>query len=846
MPQMKMYLLAGNGSAADWWDDAVPHFSRYSPVPLELPGFGNNAQAPLADLQSYAQALLEQTQPGHAIFAVGVNALVVLHALQRNPGHFARTVLLAPVGVFLWQRALPKLMSPLLFRKMIHVLLARRPQWFARKFSARQWTPAQYQRMGRGYSCCRAFVPYWDFVQAHNALPLLDWIRDPIELVWGQQDAVLGVKQAAAWSAILARADLTVGIRSDWGHYPWIDDSLSFVRWLESGEKGFVAHTKGGRLQLAQIAGASVPAALSVSTVDDLRLHQWLQQEPKALWAVRSSSYAEDQADAARAGLSTTWLRQVSRDVPSKVHALLADGVEEVVVQRFVEPLVSGIAFVRHLGIEVEWVQGHLDALASGSCQPQHAVISRIGGSWGEGAFTPLLGLTQAKLRQFLNKILGIFHYVHGDVEWAWDGQEIWLLQYRPITSYSWRRHLTAANIAEILPAQPSRLVEYAQRRAAHSIPAVMALWDTRVLQDNEPFTALYGNASYINNDGFLARMSDWGLPSQSYAGEVGGAVPRLPLHWGKLLRSLPRFLILQHRSRKALAGLESQLQAFDSELSALAHQTLPHSQKAQALADWYTRFYVFVVQGNLCIANAIASSGGSVLGKPVTVYGDMRDVPHRMPWETDPATPRPSLPALLLQPFPVWSRRIQTAHALGLPGLRGYYIQIREWYRDNVMRIFFRLHHAMPESKRAYWFAPHEDARTQLGGFWQDGYCGNEVDDAFVIYPGAVEGVLGEDVLLVDTLDPGLYANYQKAAAVITRMGGRLSHGATLLRELNKPSAVMPQVDPDWMGQRVRYANATLSLLPPASLLRHSDPELAPSGGRDSHGTGCGGGGDA
>ena len=61
--------------------------------PLELPGFGDNPAPPCEDLAAYAQALLDMTEPGHAIMAVGVNALLVLHALQRRPGHFSRSVL---------------------------------------------------------------------------------------------------------------------------------------------------------------------------------------------------------------------------------------------------------------------------------------------------------------------------------------------------------------------------------------------------------------------------------------------------------------------------------------------------------------------------------------------------------------------------------------------------------------------------------------------------------------------------------------------------------------------------------------------------------------------------------
>lgn len=805
-----LYLLAGNGSSVEWWDDAVPCFQRYQVVPLELPGFGDNPQPPCEDLAAYAEALLNMTIRGSAIVAVGVNALLVLHALQRQPGHFSRSVLLSPVGAFLWQRRLPALMSPMPIRKTIHWLLSNKPALFAHKFSRRTWPDAHYQRMGAGYARCRAFVPYWDLLRADTALPLLEWVDDPVELVWGDQDALLGIEQAAAWSAILARADLTISLKPGWGHYPWIDSPAEFAQWLESDERGFIAHTKGGRLRLAASAGQPVPTALSVVQGDEVDVSGFLASQPEGLWAVRSSSFGEDQADAANAGLSTTYLRESGQNVPARVAQLHAEGVEEVVVQRFITPVLSGIAFVRHLSVELEWVEGHLESLADGQATPQRAIISRLGPSWSDNTFVTAHGLTQDVLWDFLQDVLRVFHYVPGDVEWAWDGQQLWLLQYRPISDYGWRRHLTAANIAEILPPQPSRFVEYAQRRAAGSIPAIMGRWDARIFQDNEPFTALFGAASYINNDLFLARLADWGVASSSYADEVGGATPHLPWRPLRLLRSLPLFLRMQRIARGHLLTLETRLIRFDRELDSLTAQ---HAD-GQQLADWFTRFYVFVVQGNLCIATALASSGGDLLGRPPTAYDDLEHCPHRLPWETDPATPRPALTDLPLQAFPAWPKMIRLAHSAGLPGMRGYYLQVREWYRDNLMRVFFRLHHAMPQTDRAHWFAPHPDVRARTGSFWQDGREGTEQAAGFMIYPGQVQGVLGEDILLEDTLDPGRHAHYQSARAVIARMGGRLSHGSTLLRELRKPSAVLPHVDPEWLGREVRYADGELTLI--------------------------------
>lgn len=810
MNQPLLYLLAGNGGAADWWDDLLPCLQQYHAVPLELPGFGNNPQAPCVDMDGYVEALLSATERGHAIVAVGINALLVMHALRRKPGHFSRSILLAPVGAFLWQRRLPALMSNRLLRRTVHWALAQKPHWFARAFSKRKWEPMQYARMGRGYARCRAFEPYWDIFRPDNALSLLEWVRDPIDLVWGMQDAVLGAAQAAAWSAILARADLRISIQPDWGHYPWIDDPRAFSAWVESSQRGFIAHGKGGRLKLAELAELPVPPGVTVESEKDGRIAALLAAHGSAVWAVRSSSFDEDQADHANAGLSQTFLRVPAAEVATRVQDLRMAGVDNVVVQRFVHPVLSGIAFVRNLSAEIEWVDGHLESLADGRTTPQRAVISRLGDAWSGSSFIPSSGLDQAMLMTFLGKVLRVFHYVHGDIEWAWDGSQLWLLQYRPVTTYHWRRHLTAANIGEILPPRPSRLIDHALDRIANTVPAVMARWDTRVLEDSEPFTARYDGALYINNDSMLARLKDWGLPFTRYTDEIGGGAPASSWHIGKLLASLPLFWRMQKKSRAHLIGIEPGLRRFDAELRELS----AGQARIDDYLEWLLRFQLFVVQSNICIATALAGGGGAWLGCPPTAYRDLENAPHRLPWETDPATLRTTLVELPLQDYPQWPWFAKLAHHLGLPGMRGYYLQVREWFRDNHTRIYFRLHHAVPEDVRGYWFSPVECERSQRASFWQDGHQGNEAQIGFIIYPGEISGILGQDVLLEDSLDPGRHDEYSKARAVIARMGGRLSHGATLLRELRKPSAVLPGVDPNWRGRRVIYRNGSLSLV--------------------------------
>ena len=167
----------------------------------------------------------------------------------------------------------------------------------------------QYARMGEGYRRCRAFEPYWDIMRPDVALMLTEWITTPIELVWGGRDGVAHWQQASAWSSILARAQLAVTLQPEWGHYPWIDDPSGFVGWLEQGPIGFPAHTKAGRLRLAELAGLSVPTHIRLTQANDPALDALLDSFPNTLWAVRSSGANEDQADYANAGLSKTFLR---------------------------------------------------------------------------------------------------------------------------------------------------------------------------------------------------------------------------------------------------------------------------------------------------------------------------------------------------------------------------------------------------------------------------------------------------------------------------------------------------------------------------------------------------------
>lgn len=809
----QLYLLSGNGSIKAWWEDTLPHFHSLDPIPLELPGFGANKSEQFQSLDQLAKALLEMTEPGQDLFAVGINGLVALRALVLRPGHFKRLYLLAPVGAFLWKRTFVKFMRPKPVRATIHFLLRNFPKLFARKFSSRKWTAAQYKRMGEGYRQCRAFQAYFKMVNPVDALDLFEYIEDRVTLIWGKNDAVLGMRQAAAWDSILPRADLDVIIHEDWEHYPYIDDPKGFATFMETRPRGFRAHSKAGRLTLASLAGLPVPKSYTATNLEEAK-GIVSRLEVSKTYAVRSSGANEDQIDHSNAGRNNSYLRVPVEEVAARANDLFGDGLAEVAIQEFVEPKISGVAFVRQVSMEIELVAGHLEALVSGTVTPARLIVSKMKGEWESEKPGPVCkGDTpefREELRRFLLEVIATFHHTPADIEWAWDGRQFHLLQTRPVTAYDWRRPLTSANLDEILPQQVSRLMEHAQRRASISIGRLYALWDSRTLDDAEPFSVPHEGASYINLDLFLSRFRDWGLPSRLIAKEIGGAAPHMPANPFRFLLSIPLFLRMQRKTRKAIRTSGEQVRVFEAELNEILAKSGP---KEAQLVNWFTRYYIFIVRQNMVINACLSAAGGSFWGRGATVYKAMEEEerPHRLAYESDPATERPQTPLekLLVPQDPIsqWPTHIRFFNALGMPGLGGYYFQVREWFRDSNMRLFHRLHLAMRGSE---WLEAHEGLRSKSGTFWQDGGEMLRQDHGFVIHPGEVEGVVGKDILIVDALEPGHFEQYKAAKAVVSRTGGRLSHGATLLRELQKPSAIVPEA-PDCEGKRVRFKNGVI-----------------------------------
>ncbi|MGH2542611.1 MAG: PEP/pyruvate-binding domain-containing protein, partial [Ardenticatenaceae bacterium] len=175
--------------------------------------------------------------------------------------------------------------------------------------------------------------------------------------------------------------------------------------------------------------------------------------------AVRSSAAAEDLADSSFAGMQETVLNVTDeegllaavRRVWASVESLEARayreraGVERaemaVVVQRQVAAIVAGVAFARDpvRGEDVmviEAVAGLGDALLRGEAEPQHWRLARAGATYEalEAPTKPLLDGSHLHELAALVETAGAIFGAPQDVEWAYDGERIWLLQSRPIT----------------------------------------------------------------------------------------------------------------------------------------------------------------------------------------------------------------------------------------------------------------------------------------------------------------------------------------------------------------------------------------------------------------------------
>lgn len=225
---------------------------------------------------------------------------------------------------------------------------------------------------------------------------------------------------------------------------------------------------KAARLALLLQSGYAVPPAFvmtihaylqGMTPTVQLELYtvlQELQREGADLIAVRSSAVAEDTDNASYAGMQETVLGvtheaglwaaveqvwasyRASHAEAYRQRANGADGGIAVIVQRQVAATVAGVAFARNPltgknETVIEAIAGLGEALVAGHAEPQR--YEKGVRRKGKEETASLLNENQLLEINKLVEAVGNLFGAPQDVEWAYEGETLWLLQSRPITT---------------------------------------------------------------------------------------------------------------------------------------------------------------------------------------------------------------------------------------------------------------------------------------------------------------------------------------------------------------------------------------------------------------------------
>lgn len=376
---------------------------------------------------------------------------------------------------------------------------------------------------------------------------------------------------------------------------------------------------KAATLSYLKRQGYPVPAGWALPPGDDpAPLIERVSPTEDSPVVVRSSAIGEDSETASAAGqyesildvtspaaLEQAILRcqasynlpgavQYRRDVKLRGHRPLPEPGMTVLVQTQVQGVFSGVAFSRDPvsrqgeAVVIEALPGSASRVVSGRVTPeQYRVLVRpeeMGENWmlpesaklpmeGEGDVPPRLIQQVAYLARHLE---GLYHGVPQDVEWTFDGQQLWLLQSRPITTMFpiWTRKIAA----EVIPGFVRPLTWSVNR------PLTCGVWGeifTVVLGDRAQgldFTetaTLHNSAAYFNATLLGKIFLRMGLPAESLEFLTRGAkFSKPPL--ASTLRNVPGLLRLVRREMRLEQDFDQDLrQRFQPGLAALAQQPM-------------------------------------------------------------------------------------------------------------------------------------------------------------------------------------------------------------------------------------------------------------------------------
>lgn len=365
--------------------------------------------------------------------------------------------------------------------------------------------------------------------------------------------------------------------------------------------------SKAATLATLKRLGYAVPDGWVLPPGDDpAPLLTALSPSADAPLVVRSSAIGEDSDTASAAGQYESFLDitsppaleqailrcQGSYNLPRAVQYRQRQGSAEggmaVLVQRQVAGAFSGVAFSRDPiqrqgeAVVIEALPGRADQVVSGRVTPEsyRVWLPELPEDTPDPEAFPVEGTGDVPLAVIrrvallTRQIEAQFHGVPQDVEWSYDGQQVWILQARPITTLLpiWTRKIAA----EVIPGFIRPLTWSINR------PLTCGVWGeifTIVLGnraqglDFEETATLHHSAAYFNATLLGDIFRRMGLPAESLEFLTRGAkFSKPPL--GSTLRNLPGLLRLVQRERRLLKEFaQCDRQQFAPALADLAAQ---------------------------------------------------------------------------------------------------------------------------------------------------------------------------------------------------------------------------------------------------------------------------------
>lgn len=205
---------------------------------------------------------------------------------------------------------------------------------------------------------------------------------------------------------------------------------------------------KAQRLGKLKQAGFKVPDGFVVTpsaNLDRVDLRPLTKDLRASRWAVRSSGVSEDGAEESLAGLYLSVLKVDPESISVAVGmvrnsaGLKDDETIPVLAQVMIDPVCAGVAFTADPitgdrdTIIVTGTKGLADRLLAGEVPGDEWRITRKGAiarRRPEQVVSSRLALRVARVAADIAREFS----VPQDVEWAWDGKELWVIQARPIT----------------------------------------------------------------------------------------------------------------------------------------------------------------------------------------------------------------------------------------------------------------------------------------------------------------------------------------------------------------------------------------------------------------------------